>query len=387
MESIPRGSKVSDPLVAENGLNKQEQKHSYERNMEQHHPSQQGGTVNQIHGVQPQLVSQGMNSLYRGLEKVSRGHNIFSSVEVHPPLHSPGLTPPLYATAAAYMTSGNPYYTNVQPSGLFTPQYGVGGYAPSSALYPPYIAEYPSHGAIPMSFDATSCQSFNVRTASISAGESIPHVGGMQHPNKFYGQHGLMLQPPFVDPLHMQYFQHSFEGVYGAVGQYGQLASRGAFGHQADTFVSKESSAYMDDQNFSLSTNGSLSIPSPRKGGIASNSYNGGAPSMGFMTQFPISPLASPVLPQSPVGATNYPGRRDEMRFPQDSTRHAEVCNAWQGQRGGSSSHDLKRHSFLEELKSSNSRKLELSDITGRIVEFRQCSALNFFFAFVLCDC
>ena len=45
-------------------------------------------------------------------------------------------------------------------------------------------------------------------------GESIPHE--LQNLNKIYGHHGLMLQPSFLDPLQMQYFQHPFEDAYGS---------------------------------------------------------------------------------------------------------------------------------------------------------------------------
>ncbi|KAK9281685.1 hypothetical protein L1049_004589 [Liquidambar formosana] len=381
METRPRGMNVSDLLVAENNRKKQEHQHSYEKNMEQH-PGPKRGTTNPVQGVQAQVISQGLSSSYSGVEKVSYGHNKFSAVEVQPALHSPGFTPPMYAPTASYMTSGSPFYPNFQPSGLFAPQYSVGGYALSSALYPPYIAGYAAHGAIPMHFDATSGPSFTVRTAGVSTGESVPHVSDMQQLNKFHGQHGLILQPPFVEPVHMQYFQDPFEGSYGASGQYGRLASRGVIGGQVDSFVPQKEStvaAYMDNQKLQIPTNGSLSIPTPLKGGITSSSYYGSPSSMGFMPQFPASPLVSPVMPGSPVGGTNHPGRRNEMRISQGSVRNAGVYSAWQGQRGAGNFDDPKKLSFLEEIKSSNARKFELSDIAGRITEFRQCSILRLF--------
>ncbi|KAM3744597.1 hypothetical protein ACB098_06G064700 [Castanea mollissima] len=104
----------------------------------------------------------------------------------------------------------------------------------------------------------------------------------------------------------------------------------------------------------------------------ATNSGYLRSPNLGIMTQFPASPLSSPLLPSSPVGGMNHPGRRNEMRFPQGSVRNAGVYSGWQGQRGLYSLEEPKRHSFLKELKSSNARKFELSDIAGRIVEFRQ---------------
>lgn len=370
VESKTKASNVSSLLVAENNANKQEQKPSYERNMPPHHPYAQQSSPYKVQGVQAQVISQGMSHPYNGMEKLPHAPPKFSSVELQPMMQSPGLTPPLYATAAAYIASGSPFYPNIQPSGLFAPQYGMGGYGLSSALVPQFIGGYPSPAAIPMPFDATSGPSFNVRTTGASMGESIPHE--LQNLNKFYGHHGLMLQPSFLDPLHMQYFQHPFEDAYGAAGQYGRLPPRGVIGGQDSSVSQKEShvSAYMGDQKLQPPTNGSLSVPSPRKGGIMGSSYYGSPPNMGVMTQFPASPLSSPILPGSPVGGTNHPGRRNEMRFPQGPIRNVGVYSGWQGQRGADSFEDPKKHSFLEELKSNNARKFELSDITGRTVEF-----------------
>ena len=112
-------------------------------------------------------------------------------------------------------------------------------------------------------------------------------------------------------------------------------------------------------------------MPSSGKTGISGGNYYGGPPSMGVMTQFPAAPLASPVLPSSPVGGINHIGRRNDMRFPQTSSRNIGLYSGGQGQRGVNSFDEPKRHYFLEELKSSNARKFELSDIAGHIVEFR----------------
>lgn len=325
--------------------------------------SQQGGTY-QIRGAQPPVFSQGMNLPYSGIEKVSHGHPKNSAV-AQSTLQPPGLTPPLYATAAAYMPSGNPFYP-----GLYAPQYSFGGYAMNSAFLPPFIAGYPSPSGIPVQFDATSVQGFNGRSGVASTGEGIPRTGDFQNIHKVYGQRGLFLQPSFVDPLQTQYFQHPAEDAYGASGQYGWLGSMGVLGGQADSFASQKEATfapYRGDQNFQPSPDRNLSIVSPRKGGITASTYYDSPPSMGVMTHFPASPLGSPLLPGSPVGGADYPGRRSEYRFSQGSSR---VYSGWQGQRGGDTFNDPKRHSFLEELKSSNADRIDLSDISGRIAEF-----------------
>ncbi|CAK9146116.1 unnamed protein product [Ilex paraguariensis] len=357
---------LGDDVSVSGSTRKKQEQEFLEKNLQvAQNPYSQQSTAHQVHRFQAEVVAQGVNQTHNGLDKVPHGQPKFSSVEVQSLLQPPGLVPPLYATAAAYMTPGNPFYPTPNQSGLYSPQYNVGGYALSSTFFPPFVAGYPSHTAIPLHFDATSGQSFNGRTAGVSTGESIPHTADFPQLNKFYGQHGLVVQPSFLDPLHMQYFHHPLEDAYSAPGQYGRLASTGVIGDQTNSFVSQKEStvaAYMGNQTFHPPPNGSQSIPSPRKGGISN--YYGNHPGVGIMTRFPASPLGSPVLPGSPVGGSNHSGRRNEMRFPHG------VYSEWPGPRGSDSYNDPKKHSFLEELKSSNARKIDLSDIAGRIVEF-----------------
>ncbi|KAA8541529.1 hypothetical protein F0562_022681 [Nyssa sinensis] len=156
-------------LGDEDNRNKQENQ-SYEKNVHQQHLYSQQGITYPVRGVQAQLISQKVSYSHSGMEKVSHGHPSVSSGEFQPVLHPPGLTPPLYATAAAYMTSGNPFYPTLHPSGLYAPTYPMGGYALGSAFLPPFFTGYPSPTTIPMHFDATSGQSFSGRTASGSTG-------------------------------------------------------------------------------------------------------------------------------------------------------------------------------------------------------------------------
>ncbi|KAA8541528.1 hypothetical protein F0562_022680 [Nyssa sinensis] len=170
----------------------------------------------------------------------------------------------------------------------------------------------------------------------------------------------------------MQYFQHPIEDA-GASGQYGRVGSTGVTVGQINPFVlQKESTtaAYMADQKFQPLSNVSPSIPSPREGVFIGSSYYRSPPSMGVMAQFPASPLGSPILPGSPVAGANPSGRRNEMKFHQGSIRNVGVYSGLQGQRGADNYNDPTKNSFLEELKSSSARKIELSDIAGHIVEF-----------------
>ncbi|KAJ0074821.1 hypothetical protein Patl1_35205 [Pistacia atlantica] len=204
--------------------------------MLQQYPSAQQGTP---YPVQGQTASPGMNHIQSGMEKHSDGHAKFSSIEVQLSMQSPTLTTPLYATAGTYMPSGNPFYPNFQPSGVYALHYNAGGYALNSAFLPAFVAGYPPHGPVPMPFDATAGPSINIQTTGISTAENIPHMGDLQH-QKFYGHHVMMLQPSFVNPLQTQYFQHPFGDAYGASVQYVRLPSSNGTGVQVDSSILKE---------------------------------------------------------------------------------------------------------------------------------------------------
>ncbi|KAJ0007490.1 hypothetical protein Pint_30785 [Pistacia integerrima] len=112
-----------------------------------------------------------------------------------------------------------------------------------------------------------------------------------------------------VNPFQMQYFEHPFGDAYNASVQYARLP--------------------------------------PSNGG-------------GVIAQLPVSPISSPVLPSLSVGGTSHPGWQNGLRYPQGSYRNTGIYPGWQGQRGVKIFDDPKRHSCLEELKSSNAQKFEL---------------------------
>lgn len=356
-----RGSRQSGSARMELRTKNKQDQQTYGRNIPQHHSHSQQGIPHQV-----QVISQGTNPSHSSMGKPSHGYPKFSSTEVLASSHSPAMNPPFYAPQGAYMTSGTPFY---QPSSVYPPQYNMGGYAVGSAFISPYMPGFPSHSTIPVSFGGAPGPSNDGRTADASA---VQQIGSLQHLAKFYGQHGLMLQPSFVDPLHAQLFQHPFGDVYSAT-PHNRLASSGTTGPQIDSFIPQKdlaAAAHMANQKVLTSTNGGLSIPVPGKIGISGGSYYGGPPSMGVITHFPASPLTSPVLPSSPVGGVNHLSRRTDLRFPQGSNRNAGLYFRGQEQRAVNSADDPKRHYFLEELKSNNARKFELSDVAGRIVEF-----------------
>ncbi|CAN6820166.1 unnamed protein product [Brassica oleracea] len=228
-------------------------------------------------------------------------------------------TTPMHTSTSAYMTSLSPFYN--QSSGMYLPQYNYSGYLSRE-------------GAVPMSYDISPTSSGYNNNARLLPG----------------GGHNT---PSLVDPFQWQYYQQPQADAY------------------SPSFQSSADSASGFMANHELHSNPlspSYGMQSPRHMG----NYFAVPPGVRVIPQYTGSPLASPVMPSSPVGGGMMGkfGRRSETRYHQQGTSRSTGIypGGWQG--GNSVVDDFKRHSFLDELKSPNARKLELSDIAGRVVEF-----------------
>uniref|UniRef100_A0A6N2KAJ1 PUM-HD domain-containing protein n=1 Tax=Salix viminalis TaxID=40686 RepID=A0A6N2KAJ1_SALVM len=381
IESRMKDLNISSPQNPKEQIYQEQWQHSYQSRVQQHQV-QQPSNVFQVQNARSQMGSQGVNSAHISMDQLLHGPSKFSA-EVQPVLQSPGFTPPLYGTTG-YMTSPNPFYPNLQAPGLCAPQYGIGGYALNSAVIPPYVAGYPPQGTVPMVFDGSVSPNFNAGMSESSSEGGLAHGADVQHYNKFYGQLGYVVQPSFIDPLYMQYYQQPYGLAYNMSGQFDPLTfGGGAIGRQNNAPASKKGSevAGLEDQKLLHHQRGGVSDLNRGRGRVMNLPYLGNSPNMGIL-QYPSSPLASPVLPGSPVGGTGFSGGRNEIRFPPGSGRYASAYSGWQGQRGSESLNDPKIHNFLEELKSGKGRRFELSDIAGHIVEFRQVLTEFAFFLF-----
>ncbi|KAG2294373.1 hypothetical protein Bca52824_041042 [Brassica carinata] len=223
-------------------------------------------------------------------------------------------TPPQQMMQSLPKIAPTPMYTSTAAY-MYLPQYNYSG-------YPQYMSGYHSHeGTVPMPYDISSTST------------------GYNNARLLPGGHNT---PSLVDPFQLQYYQHS----------------------QAETCSpSFQSSA--DSAGFMANHELHSNPLSPRHMG----NYFAVSPGVGVMPQYQGSPLASPLMPSSPVGGMmSQFGRRSYHQ--QGTSRNTGIYpGGWQG---GANNvvDDFKRHSFLDELKSPNARKLELSDITGRVVEF-----------------
>lgn len=311
-------------------------RHQY--NFVQNQARQQQTNVFQVQSTQNQNFSHG----------ISHSSSKFSS-EAQPLLQSSGFTPPLFTTAAAYMmASANPFYSSLHPpSPLYSPQYNAGGYAFNPTVLPPFVPGYPPHCTIPLAFDGNNAgPSYGPRTSGVD----------VQQLTKFYNQPGYGMQPSFNDPLYCQYFQQPFGDGFSGSSQYGPLVSQK---------VPTVAAGSADQRNGGFTSN-----LNPRRGANSGPSNMGSQTNMVNLVQFPSSPLATPVLPGSPVGGPSFAGIRTEMRFLPRSGRNVGVYSGWKDQRGIEKFDEPKTYSFLEELKSGKGRRFELSDIAGHVVEF-----------------
>lgn len=330
------------------------------------------GSSNQVLTGQSQLTNQGMPRPNSIVDQFSLGQPKLPSSEIQSPLVSTGVAQTLYATAGAY---GNPYYPSIQPSTVFPPQFTLGGYALNTSLIPPFMTGYSPYSAIPVPLENPTGPNFGARTSGISTGGSLTPMADAQNLYKFYGQFGIATQPSFSDPVYMSYFQQPAVDPYSGMGQYDPIGSRGGttgspLGNY-DLQRGQSSTTQVPDQRPHALRTGSISIPGGRKGGTASPNYPASPQNMAMLMHYPTSPLGSPVYQGSPIAGESPSGRRNEnIRFPVNSPRTGGAYSGWQGNRGREKVDDQKQHSFLEELKSSKTRRYELSDIAGRIVEF-----------------
>ncbi|XP_031249420.1 pumilio homolog 2 [Pistacia vera] len=175
---------------------------------------------------------------------------------------------------------------------------------------------------------------------------------------------GGAVQAPFVDPMYLQYLRTS---DYAA-----QLAALN------DPSVDRNflGNSYMNLLELQKAYLGVLLSPQKsqygaplgsKSGGPNHHGY-GGSPAFGLGMSYSGSPLANPVIPNSPVGPGS-PIRHNEpnLRFSGMRNLAGGVMGPWHLD---GSMDDSFGSSLLEEFKSNKTKCFELSEITGHVVEF-----------------
>lgn len=284
----------------------------------------------------------------------------------------------MYAAAAAamYMAQQNPYYASMNSAGVYGPQYGLGGYPMNPAVLAPMMAGYP-----PPVFDpATAAALASMGVRGGVAGSPAQAAMEMQNLYKYAGQ----ASPQVHDPIYLQYVRAAEEARAAALDP-SLLRNYGGGGHVDMAELQKNQLnsmlGYGSEQKTQYGRAGSMGIPiASQKSGSVSPAYYGSPPGVG-MVAFNNSPLTSPVLPGSPVGPGNFGMRRDERNIRLSSGSRTSSGNmgsgggtgyaGWQAQKTSETTEEARGSSLLEEFKNSKTRRFELSDIAGHVVEFR----------------
>ncbi|XP_054780979.1 pumilio homolog 5-like isoform X2 [Prosopis cineraria] len=342
---------------------RQEQQQSYGRNKLNQSFTSDYAYKLQVTGSQ---FSQGINNSHSYLGMLAYSNLQFSPLGIQSSSPSTGLTGPYYATPTAFMTSGNPFYHDIQPSGFLPPQYRLGGYALGSTSVAPYMVGYSSQGD-PLPFEAAGSQDLNGQATNAPLGDGVPHASGFQSHSKICGQYGLPMQPSYANPINMRYFPHTSSDVYPAFHQ-SQLSSRSLTGGLACSLPSHQDAAvpaYLNGHKFQSSAHGSLTIPSNKNMGISGSSYYGNS-NKGVVMQCPPLSCGVSISPSSSIGKINPLGGKIDKKMPHVSVRNAGFSP---GQRAIKGFGVTKQQSFLEELKSINHKEFKLSHLAGRVVE------------------
>ncbi|KAJ7565741.1 hypothetical protein O6H91_02G073000 [Diphasiastrum complanatum] len=313
------------------------------------------------------------------IESQGQSSNLFSNI------HAGAVAPNMYAAAAAamsYMAAANPYYQNLHSAAIYGPQYGVGGYSLNPNVIPPMIAGYPALGALPLGFDTTAAAA-----ASMAARAAVPGSHGLtgagvdiQQFYKYTGHAAPTFQSPIPDPLYYQYMQRAAENAHAAAAGSSDPSLIRTYpgGVPVEDIDPHKGQAgtlgYTTDQKSSQHRrSGTLGVPVTNKMGPVSSAYYGSPHGVSFLLPNFNSPIGSPVLPGSPVALSNIALRRDDraLRLPSGPGRTSGGVHAgWQSPRSSDTSDLLRASSLLEEFKNNKTRRFELSDITGHVVEF-----------------
>ncbi|PKA61919.1 Pumilio like 2 [Apostasia shenzhenica] len=241
--------------------------------------------------------------------------------------------------------------------------YGLNGYSVNAL--PSMMSSQPGMSNLPPLFESAAMASglgspvIDARDrGGFSPGGNFSGAMDLQNLNNI-GNHtaASALQMPLLDPLYIQYLN----AAQAASNYNDPSLDRGFIGNSYADFLGIQK-AYLGAL---LQPQKQFDMPY-----LTKSSYYGN-PAFGLGMSYPGSPMASPVLPASPVGPGS-PLRHGErnVRFPSGMRNLVgNVMGSWHLDSGGNI-HDGFASSLLEEFKNNKTKCYELSDISGHVVEF-----------------
>ncbi|KAK9158833.1 hypothetical protein Scep_005407 [Stephania cephalantha] len=202
---------------------------------------------------------------------------------------------------------------------------------------------------------------------SLPSGTNLMGAAELHNLNRM-GNHngGNGLQVPVMDPLYVQYLRSAEYAAAQVAAISDPSLDRSYMGNSYVDLVGLQK-AYLGAL---LSPQKSqYSLPFLGKSGGFNHGYHGN-PSFGLGMSYPGSPLASPVVPNSPVGPGSPIRHERSLRFPSGIRgMGGNFMGPWHSDSVGSISESF-ASSLLEEFKSSKTKCFELSEIAGHVVEF-----------------
>ncbi|KAI7984485.1 hypothetical protein LOK49_LG15G01351 [Camellia lanceoleosa] len=271
-------------------------------------------------------------------------------------LNSKGSLPSHYQ----HMDSANSSYLN----------YGLGGYSINTVMPSMMASNLPPLYENVAAASAMAVHGLDSRVlgGGLPSGSFLsPTASESQNLNRIGNQMaGNALQAPLVDPMYLQYLRTGEYAAAQAAALNDPSMDRNYLG---DSYMDLLQKAYL----------GSLLSPQKSQYGVPMGTKSGGSnhhgyygtPAYGVGMSYPGSPLASPVIPNSP-GGPGSPMRHGELNMQYPSVMRnlaGGVMGPWHLQ-AGCNVEDIFASSLLEEFKSNKTKCFELSEITGHVVEF-----------------
>ncbi|KAL5567556.1 hypothetical protein UlMin_024131 [Ulmus minor] len=269
--------------------------------------------------------------------------------------------------------SSSSHFRNIDGANSSFPNYGLGGYAVSPPS-PSMMGSPLGSGSLPPLFENAAAASAmggmdpGVFGGGLALGPSMLAVAAELQNMGRVGNHtaGSGLQVPMMDPLYLQYLRSNEYAAAQAAGLNDPTMDRDGMNN-----------AYMDLFGLQKAYLGAMLSPQKSQFGVPyigkSASLNHGYygnPAFGLGMSYPGSPMAGPLLPNSPVGPGS-PVRHSErnLRFSGMRNMGGGLMGGWHSEAGGNLDESFPS-SLLDEFKSNKTKCFELAEIAGHVVEF-----------------
>lgn len=284
-----------------------------------------------------------------------------------------------FSKASSFNSPGIPpiHYQNVDSSNEAFTNYGPNGLSINPA-FSPMMANQIAAGKSPiylrnlLLFVKLELIGKGISTGSNLAGDHLQSLGRIGN----YADAAPGLQMPAMDPMYLQYLRMSEYAAQVAATYNGSSLDKSYMNNSYLDVLGPQNiqKAYLSSL---LSSQKQYGMPFQGKLGGLNHGYYGNS-GFGLGVSYAGSPMASPILPGSPVGSGSPLRHGDRnVRFP-TGTRNmgGGVLGSWRSDVGGTFDEGF-ASSLLEEFKSNKTKCFELSEITGHVVEFRYGMSLD----------